>query len=148
MNNIAGKAIFVICLMSFLCSGCRYPEYSWSLDHPEDRIIGIWQLQNIKKNGEDMPDSETRAALCRDAYYRFEYANILIVTVYDENLSPTQSVKGSYVFFDNYKKLNIDFRLQNKEYQYEARIIKFSDHQLKYTYTDSQGDNITLDFYQ
>ena len=134
-------------LLAVLFSGCRYDEPSFSLNSPENRLIGYWLLQVVEKNGEKITDPGEYFANKPGNYYSFFFDGPFAVTTMVDKL-PIESVKGIWILTDKNRKLDINFTLKNREYIYIADIIKLSNKELKYKYIDSEGNKWYLEMYK
>ena len=126
---------------------CRYEEPSASLKSPENRLIGYWVLQETYLNGTAVDTSIYDANVPEITYYLFYYYGPLSVTSFI-NKAQVESKLGSWELIDKNRNLNIFLVLYNKTYNYKARIVKLSDKELKYRYSDPQGNEWTLHFFK
>ncbi len=140
------RIISIIILCSFVgitFSGCRYEEGPGiSFKKPEDRIQGYWLLERVFKNGEQVIKVDEPANKVSN-YYAFFFDGYLAVTAYD-NGTTRESPTGKWLFQNGEKNLKMDFVLMGKHYMYEARIKKLSDQELRYEYTDEEGNEWRL----
>ena len=130
-----------------LFASCRYEEPSASLQSPENRLIGYWLLQETFLNGNAVDTSIYNANVPEMNYYLFYYNGQLSVTSYINN-SPVESKSGSWELVDKNRNLNIFLVLYDKTYNYKAKIIKLSNKELKYKYSDFQNNEWTLHFFK
>lgn len=143
------KRIYIL-LITFLAllTSCRYEESSFSFKSPENRLIGYWLLQETYLNGNlvDSTDYEANNPFLNLYYYSFD--GFLLVTSYMENSITESTGASTWTFKDKKSTLTLNFTLFNKRYRYDAEIIKLSERELKYRYSDSYGDEWELHLYK
>ena len=141
------RLFYISCIIVFVLISCRYEEPSFSLQKPEDRLVGYWLLQATDLNGKSVDTSIYNANIPQMNYYSFYYYGPLSVTSFINN-AKVESKSGSWDLINKNRNLNIFLNLYNKTYRYEAEIIKLSNKELKYKYIDPQGDEWTLHFFK
>ena len=141
------KLFYIFCTAMLVFTSCRYDEPSFSFQSPENRLVGYWQLDETYLNGEKVDTSIYNANIPTNTYYSFHYHGPLLVTSKINNVN-VESRWGSWEFVNKNRDLNIFLILYNKTYNYKADIIKLSNKELKYKYSDPQGDEWTLHFFK
>jgi hypothetical protein len=134
------KKIVTLCIaICLLLIGCKYDEGPFiSLREAETRLVGVWELVNVYKNGEQI--TETEISACQPGtYYTFYFDYLLAVTaIIDGNIR--QSNQGFWRFQDNEKQLEVDFQLPGETYLYQAEIKRLTMSELRYEFTDDDGN--------
>ncbi|MBP1672576.1 MAG: hypothetical protein H6Q25_391 [Bacteroidetes bacterium] len=125
-----------ICL---LLTGCKYDEGPFiSLREAETRLVGVWELINVYKNGE-IPETVPYAAYKPGTYYTFYFDYLMSVTAIVNN-NVRESTQGFWRFLDNEKNLEVQFQLPGESYFYEAQIKRLTMSELRYEFTDDEGN--------
>lgn len=141
------RNIIILLLLTFAFCGCRYEEGVLNFQSPENRLVAeLWQLQKIRKNGEEITEAPNDALKLYN-YYTFFYGGDMTVVTYTNTGLSLESTHGEWSFEDKNKKLYVSFTLRNRNYTYTARIVKLSAKELKYRYTDLNNDEWTLEFF-
>ena len=141
------KLLYIFCITALLFTACRYEEPSASVQKPEYRLTGYWLLQDTKLNGNSVDTSIYDANIPQMNYYAFYHYGPFAVTSIINN-ALVESKTGNWQLVDKDRNLEMFFVLYNKTYRYKAQIIKLSNKELKYRYTDPQGDVWTLHFFK
>jgi hypothetical protein len=147
IKNLMKKLLYLCTIIMLTCTSCRYEEPSFSLQKPENRLVGYWLLQETQKNGVIVDTSMYDANVPHMNYYSFSYYGPLSVTSFI-NGSTVESKSGSWNLVDKNKNIEIFLILYNKTYNYKAEIIKLSKKELKYRYTDPRGDEWSLHLFK
>jgi len=141
------KLLYAFCLIIPFLVSCRYEESSFSLQKPENRLVGSWLLQETLLNGQSIDTSVYDANIPGMNYYSFYYYGPLSITSFI-NSSVVDSKSGSWELADKNRNLKIFLLHYNKTYNYKAEILKLSNKELKYRYLDTQGDEWTLHLFK
>ena len=141
------RLYYIFCIIIPIFASCRYEEPVINFQKPEERLVGYWLLQETQLNGKSVDTSIYNANIPSMNYYSFYYYGPFSVTSFINN-SIVESKSGSWELVDKDRYLNIFLILYNKTYNYKAKIIKLSNRELKYRYSDSQGDEWTLHFFK
>ncbi|MDL2297409.1 hypothetical protein LJC68_10080 [Bacteroidales bacterium OttesenSCG-928-B11] len=142
------KNILILVVAALFLGGCRYEEGVINFNSPENRLVGEhWQLQTVRKNGDKITEAPNDALQLYN-YYTFYYAGPMSVTHFTETGMRLESSRGEWSFEDKNKKIYVFFTLRNRNYTYTATIVKLSGKELKYRYTDNNGDEWTLEFFK
>lgn len=141
------KKFAIICIvLGFIFCGCKYDEGPFiSLREAETRIAGVWELVNVYKNGEKITTSEF-SAHTPGTYYTFYFDSMMSVTAI-VNGNIRQSNQGYWYFKENEKMINIEFQLPGEHYMYDATIKKLTMSELRYEFTDQEGDVWRFELY-
>jgi hypothetical protein len=132
------KVVSISLFLVLLLSACRYENGPFiSLYSPEKRLINTWTVQKVFRNEVATSNPEYLANQL-GTYYGFHAYGTLVVNCYYEGTF-RESYTGSWKFFDNYKKIEIQFLLLDVSYKYTAKIKKLSRSELEYEYTDDNG---------
>ena len=138
-------ALFCIVLSAVL-SGCKYDEGPIiSFREAEARRVGVWELGKVYKNG--VLQTETELSANRPgSYYTFYYESMLTVTaVVNGNIR--QSNRGYWYFQNNEKEIKVEFQLPGEDYLYEANIKRLTMSELRYEYSDIDGNLWRFELY-
>lgn len=147
-TNLMKKVSLLLISSLFLITSCRYEDASFSFKSPESRLIGYWLLQETFLNDVSMDTVHYEAYYPELNVYYFFYDGPMSVSSYVGNALTESTSSGSWDFKDKKRTLDINFTLFNKRYRYDAEIVKLSERELIYRYTDSFGDKWELHFYK
>ena len=140
------KLFYVFCITMLAFVSCRYEE-GIGIGDPEERLAGYWLLQETHLNGKPVDTSIYNANIPHMNFYAFFYYGPLSVTSFINN-AMVESKSGSWKLVDKKRNLEIFLLLYNKTYNYKAKIVKLSNKELKYKYSDPQGDEWMLHFFK
>ena len=141
------KRIALLLFATLLFCGCRYEESSWSIYSPDERIVGDWRLMVVEKNGQVSVDSI--APLGNKHWnYHFFYIDQQFSVTTTQNSALISSVRGDWSLGNKYRDLTVFYVLDNQRFSYTAQIVKLSNKELKYRYTDANGDKWYLELYK
>ncbi|MBO4739467.1 MAG: hypothetical protein J5606_07905 [Bacteroidales bacterium] len=139
-----GKIKFLIVGLFLLSisGSCRYEEPSFSFTRIKDRIRGEWRVDKVEKNGEAstaFPCYEER----QTSIFSFYQTGVCIIDYSQDNIN-IKTAEGTWNFGDKKKTLIVNVKGEQQIISRVYTIVKFSNKELKLTYTDSNGDKWTL----
>lgn len=127
-------------------SGCKYDEGPFiTIREAETRLVGVWELVTVYKNGEKVTTTEISAN--RPGTYYYIYFDYMLSVTAIVNGNIRSSNQGFWKFENNEKELYIEFQLPGENYQYHAVIKKLTMSELRYEYVDSDGDSWRFELY-
>jgi len=141
------KRLVIVCVaLCLIFSGCKYDEGPFiTIREAETRLVGVWELVNVYKNGDKIITTDISANKPGTYYYiYFDY--ILSVTAI-VNGNVRSSNQGFWKFENNEKELLIQFQLPGETYAYQAEIKKLTMSELRYEYTDEDGNIWRFEMY-
>ena len=133
--------LLLLLSLAFMMTSCEKPEL---------RIVGVWELQNVIKNGTTYTKLEDIDHIGNKPtnYYNFGFGGNLVVNTYDSiDEVYAASVTGYWLLSNKNKDLEVSYTISHKNFRYVANIIKLSKKELKYEYTDNNNDKWELQFF-
>ncbi len=143
------KKFAIICIfLSVVLGSCKYEEGPFiSVREAEARMVGVWELGKVYKNGIEQTETVTGLSANRPgSYYTFYYEGMLSVTAI-VNGNIRESNQGFWNFQNNEKEIKVEFQLPGEDYLYEAEIKRLTMSELRYEYTDSDGNLWRFEMY-
>lgn len=140
------KFAFICIVLAVVLSGCKYEEGPFiSIREAEARMVGVWELVNVYKNGVEQTETELSANR-PGSYYTFYYEGMLSVTAI-VNGNIRESNQGFWNFQNNEKEIKVEYQLPGEDYLYEAEIKRLTMSELRYEYTDNEGNLWRFEMY-
>ncbi|MDR2868524.1 MAG: hypothetical protein LBV46_03170 [Bacteroidales bacterium] len=139
------KIICSLLVATILLTSCRYPEGNGaSLRSPEYRIKNTWILQHTYLNGTEIKETVVYANQ-PGSYYQISYGGVFEVTTLVNNVIKS-TFSGKWQLENNSKDLYLNFVLVDRTYNYTASIKYLSSSEMRYEYTDEDGNKWRLIF--